>query len=752
MSLRSLPAFPRPSGTQALTVTSLMCLAGGASAQTAAKPGAKKEEAPKEMPEIVVEAEGSVYNPTRLINNKYTEPLRDIPQTITVIPKQLIEDRGAFSMRDILRNTPGISMQAGEGGGGMPGDSISIRGFSARTAMFMDGMRDYGAYNRDPFNTEQVEVVKGPSAANSGRGATGGSINTATKMAGLQSSNLSTFSYGTSNLYRGTVDVNQKLSEHSAFRLNGMYHHSDTPGRGGAGNGLDEVFQDRWGVAASLAFGLGTDTRLFINYQHQSENNLPDYGIPWVPTNGTVPFGGAGASLNGYLNQAPPISFNSYFGDPRVDYEKVQNDNISAILEHDFSSKVKLRNIFRYSRTYRDSNYTAPRFFDTNPGAPIAYTSVIRREGQQRRQTYEAVANQTNLNVEFETGALKHALVTGLELAWERQLNTNGRTTATSFTDVFDPGQYNAPFSPLAPMPGDAESHLDTIALYLFDTVKVGKHLEINAGLRYDHLEAESRGAGGTQGFSNTDDLFSYKAGLIYKPVERGSIYFGYGTSFNPTIDGSASTGLGLAAANAGLNPEKTTTYELGTKWDLLDERLSLSFALFRMEKTNARTTNAGVTSLAGDQTVEGIEFGISGSITKQWQIFAGYTAMQSQTKASSVAAQLGQPLGNVPENSGNLWTTYSFLENKLQFGVGVQYVGDILGAGENSSGANGGHIAPEYWTADAMVSYKFNEKFSLRFNIYNFTNARYIDRISGTGHFVPGAGRYAALTASVKF
>jgi catecholate siderophore receptor len=758
----NIPSAPRPmqtklvpsasrrvlqSGAETLSITTLLCAAGGLAAQTAgSKPVTETEtdEVFTDMKEVVIEAEGQVYNPNRLLNSKYTEPLRDIPQTITVIPKALIEDRGAFSLRDVLRNTPGISMQAGEGGGGLPGDSVSIRGFSARTAWFTDGMRDYGAYNRDPFNTEQVEVVKGPSSSNAGRGATGGSINMATKMAHLGRDNLSTLSYGSSNLYRSTMDVNEQLSDHIALRFNGMYHSADTPGR-------DEVEQERWGIAGSLAFGLGTDTRLFLNYQHMDENNLPDYGIPWVPTNGAGPFTGTGAPLNGYVNQAPPVSYDNFYGNRAVDYEDVDNDTLSAILEHDFSDKVKLRNILRYSRTYRDSIYTAPRFTDTDTvTAGNQYTSQLNRQSQRRRMTYEAIANQTNLSVEFETGALKHALVTGMELAWERQLNANAAAVTTT-TDLFDPG-VSIPVAAAPTLPGDAESHLDTLAFYLFDTVKIGRHWEVNGGLRYDHLEAESRGANGAAGFSNSDDLFSWKAGLVYKPVEHGSIYFGYGTSFNPTIDGSASTGLGLAAANAGLNPEQTRSYELGTKWDLLEERLSLSFALFRSEKTNARTTNAGVTSLAGDQIIEGIEFGISGSITKHWQIFAGYAYMQSETNASSVAAQIGQPLGNVPENSGNLWTTYSLLEDKLQIGAGLQYVGDIVGAGENASATGASRLAPEYWTADAMVSYRFTDKFTLRLNIYNLTDERYIDRISGTGHFVPGAGRSAALTASIKF
>lgn len=750
----SSPLRSRPFGSEALTVTSLFCAAGSLAAQTSgAPPAEKKTDVPAELTEVLIEAEGQVYNPSRLLNFKYTEPVRNIPQTITVIPKTVIEDRGAFSLRDVLRNTPGISMQAGEGGGGLPGDSLSIRGFSSRSDFFLDGMRDYGAYNRDPFNTEQVEVAKGPSSTTGGRGTTGGSINMASKMANPQSSNLSTFSYGSSNLYRGTVDVNEPLGEHVALRLNGMFHHNDTPGR-------DEVGQERYGIAGSLAFGLETDTRFTLNYQRVEENNTPDYGIPWVPTNNTLPWTGGGAGLAGYPDQPTPVSYDTWYGLKGVDYEHVQNDTITGIFEHDISKTLRFRNATRYSRTHRDSIYTAPRFRDLTAGAAVQYSDALNRQMQRRQMTSEVFSNQTNLTADFDTGVLKHTFLAGLEFYWERQLNANASGIA-SVTNVFDPSVNNRPSGTpnngdlagggIPGLPGAVESHLDTIAIYLFDTVKIGRHWEISGGIRYDHMEAESRDVGGAQGFTNSDDLFSWKAGLVYKPVDYGSIYFGFGTSFNPTIDGAVSTGLGATVATAALDPEQSRNYELGTKWDLLEERLSLTAALFRSEKTNSRTTDAaGLTSLGGNQVVQGIELGASGSIAKSWQVFTGYAFMQSETKASSNANEVGQVLSNAPKHSFNLWTTYNVLES-LQVGFGAQYVGYRTNGTSNAAGTNSVRTAPAYWSLDAMVSYQVNDKLSLRLNIYNLANERYIDRVGG-GHFVPGPGRSAALTASVKF
>jgi catecholate siderophore receptor len=746
----------RKPGPKTLSVTSLLCAAGSLSAQTVAPSKLKPqiEEIPTDMPEVVIEATGSVYNPSRLQSPKYTEPLRDIPQTITVIPKAVIEDRGAFSLRDVLKNTPGISMQAGEGGAAS-GDNLSIRGFSARSDIYLDGLRDYAAYNRDPFNTEQVEITKGPSSSTVGRGSTGGSINTVSKMANLTDSISTTVSAGTRSLYRSTMDVNEKLSEHAAFRLNGMYHTAITPGR-------DDVSMERYGIGTSLGTGLGTDTRFMVNYRRLEESNIPDYGLPWVPSNGT--FVGAGAGLTSIKNQAPLVSFNTFYGLSGVDYEKIQTDHFTVIFEHDFTKNVRLRNATRYSHSHRDSVSTSPRFRDVDPTAGIQYTTALNRQLQRRQQFTEMFGNQTNLVADFTTGAVKHALVTGMEFYLEHQQNANA-AGISSVTDVFNTGVNVAPSGALNTgdlttstypgLPAPTEAYLYTVSAYAFDTMKIGRHWEINTGLRYDHMYATVSLPGNAPGYANADDLFSYKAALIFKPVKQGSLYFGYGTSFNPTIDGASNAGLSLSTSatnntSVGLNPEHTSSFELGTKWDVLEERLSLTAALFRSEKTNARTTDAsGITTVGGNQVVQGIEFSATGNITKKWQVFAGYAFMQSKTLASSNAPDVGQVLSNAPNQTFNLWTTYNILE-KMQVGFGAQYMG-VRASSNGNTTTSSVRYAPCYWTMDAMLSYKFTEKVSLRLNIYNLANERYIGSLGG-GQFVPGAGRSAALTASVKF
>ncbi len=765
--------MPKPSPRSlpdALSVTTLLCAAGSLTAQTAGtQPVPESKKSTTDLKEVVIEA--NVYNPKRLQSPKYTEPLRDVPQSITIIPKQLIQDRGAFSLRDVLKNTPGISMSAGEGVSGTgAGDNLSIRGFASRSDWFVDGLRDLATYNRDPFNTEQVEVAKGPASTNTGRGTTGGSINLSTKMAHLQDSNFETFTYGSSNLYRGTVDVNERLNAHTALRLNGMYHHSDIAGR-------DNVFQERYGIGASLAMGLGTDTRFTINYQRYEENNLPDFGIPWVP-NGT--YSGAAAGLQGQINQPAPVSYNTFYGRRNYDYQKNQADMITLIFEHDFSSTLKFRNTTRLSRNHYDSRITAPRFRDTSAAPGNQYDGTLVREEQRRKMTNSVFANQSLITADFDTGSLKHALVLGLEFSYEKQLSAI-RAGNTQTTSLYDPTVQGPLVGPInvnrdttqfgvspTDYPGSAEAHVSTVSAYAFDTVKIGKHWQVIGGIRYDHIHAVQHGiyytgandifGGSNPGPTNNDDVFTWKGALVYKPVDYGSIYFGYATSFNATADGGNSGGLGLTVPGAagvgnvgnttfaGLDPERSTSYELGTKWDLLEQRLSLSAALFHTEKRNARTTNANVTSPAGTQTVDGVEIGLAGQLTKRWQVFAGATHLASNVKNSSIIGEIGQSLPNTPDYTFNFWTTYSITDS-LQVGGGAQYMGKVIG-----NAANPSRLVPDYWTSDLMVSYRFSESFSLRLNIYNVTDKRYIETSGSTGHVIPGPGRSAALTATVKF
>jgi catecholate siderophore receptor len=663
-----------------------------------------------------------------MTSRKFTEPLRDIPQTITVVPASVIAAQGATTLRDVLRNVTGISIQAGEGG--VPaGDNLSIRGFSARTDFFIDGVRDVGGYTRDPFNVEQVEVVKGPSSSIAGRGSTGGVINLATKAPNLGTSRAASIGIGSSDHKRGTLDVNQPLVglAGAAFRMNAMWTDSDTPGR-------DAVKNERWGVAPSLAFGIGTPMRIVADYSHLDQQNVPDYGVPWVP-NTNVP-------LRAHADQAPPVDFSNFYGLTSRDYEDTKTDVVTGRVERDFSAAMNLRSVVRFGRTVRDSLITSPRF-DNNDS-----TTIRRTDWKSRDQSDGVLASQTDLTSRFRTGTVGHALVTGFELSRETSENWNrieqGGPQPT--TDLFKP-DFNQPYESRLVRDGAVnDATARSAAIFAFDTLQLGSRVELTGGLRWDRLSLDYRtvnAATQESTLERTDDMVSWRGGAVYKPRTNGSVYVGLGTSLNPSTEG-----LSLSASTALLDPEKSRSVEAGTKWDLPGGRLGMNAAVFNTTKTNARTPGVSPgdppTVLQGEHTVSGIELGANGNVTDRWQLFGGYTFMDSEITRSNNAAESGKEFGNTPNHSLSLWTTYR-LPRGVDVGGGAQFVGDRF----NSN--TGTRTAPAYWVVDAMAAYRVSNQLTLRVNGLNLANERYIDRITG-GHFVPGSGRSVMLTTDIGF
>jgi catecholate siderophore receptor len=644
------------------------------------------------------------------------------------VPASVIEAQGATTLRDVLRNVTGISIQAGEGG--VPaGDNLSIRGFSARTDFFIDGVRDVGGYTRDPFNVEQVEVVKGPSSSIAGRGSTGGMINLATKTPNLGASRTASIGIGSSDHKRGTLDFNQPLVgvDGAAFRLNAMWTDSSTPGR-------DAVTNERWGIAPSVAFGVGTPTRIVVDYSHLDQQNLPDYGIPWVP-NTNVP-------LRAYADAAPPVDFSNFYGLTSRDYEDTTTDVATARVERDVNDAIGLRSVVRFGRTRRDSLITSPRFDNNNS------TDIRRTDWKSRDQSDEVLASQTNVTSRFRTGAVGHALVSGIEVSRETSENWNrieeGGLQPT--TDLFNP-DFNTPYQSRLTRNGAVnDATARSAALFAFDTVQLGQQFEISGGFRWDRFALDYRAVDAAlreSTLERTDDMVSWRGGAVYKPRANGSLYVGAGTSLNPSTEG-----LSLSTSTVLLEPEKTRSIEAGTKWDLLGGRLGVNAAAFNTTKTNARTPgiNPGdpPTVLQGEHTISGLEFGANGNLTDRWQLFGGYTFMDSEITRSNNAAEVGREFGNTPNHSLSLWSTYR-LPRGVEVGGGAQYVGDRF------NGNTGARMAPAYWVVDAMASYRVSEQLTLRLNGLNLANERYIDRIGG-GHFVPGPGRSVMLTTDIGF
>lgn len=690
------------------------------------------------LPEMVVRGQDDTgsYKADSVSSPKYDGPLRDIPQTITVVPKSVIKDQGATTLRDVLRNVPGISMQAGEGGGGLAGDNLSIRGFNARNDIYVDGVRDYGAYSRDPFNVEQVEVSKGPASAYGGRGSAGGSVNLMTKAPFETPSYDATAGLGTEDYKRFTADVNQPVDflTNTAARLNVMWHDQDEPGR-------DVVENERWAVAPSITFGLGQPTQLTLSYMHMEQDNVPDYGIPWVPA------GNTNAVLSKRINGVPKVDFENFYGLEDYDFEDIDVDVATMIFTHQFDDWATLRDIFRFTQARRNSAITAPRFADLDPGPATVSDTVINRQLQRREIENDIYLNATDVTFRFDTGPISHVLLTGIEFSREDQDNRNSAQTANQpQTDIFNPHSNDNPLGKMPKITGvPSVAQVDTVAIYIFDTIRIGEHWEFIGGGRWDHVDTYYKQS--PLSFDTDENLYSWRGAVVFKPVEAGSIYFGAGNSYNPSLDGN--TGIALSTNNVKLEAEETLSFELGAKWEFFEQRLLVTGAAFYTEKENARTPGVNPNDpplvLDGVQYVRGFEAGLAGNITRAWKAWAGYTFMDSEVEESNNPAEVGEELANTPRHSFSFWTTYLFPYG-IEIGGGVNYVGP-----RENNNTSTSRTAPDYYLFDGLIAYHVNDHVTIRLNGYNLADEEYVDRVGG-GHFVPGAGRWAVMSADFDF
>lgn len=688
---------------------------------------------------------------------EFVAPLVDTPRSVTIIPEQVITQTAATSLEDLLRNSPGITFGAGEGGQPLA-DRPFIRGQSSGNNIFVDGVRDTGGQQREVFNLEQVEVIKGADSVYSGRGSGGGSINLSSKAPRLTDFVNVGAGVGTDSYYRATVDGNWRLNETSAFRLNLMTTEGDVPGR-------EAVDFEKYGLAMALGFGLGTDTSATVSYYHLTADSMPDYGIPLDRKLGIT------TTDSGILD----VPYDTFYGLKARDYMRNEVDSVTVKLEHRFSDNLTLRNLTRYSETLNDYVVTNPG----DGGSAVLIDDVwwMKRQTKSRWNPAETFANVTDLFGSFQTGALKHNFDLGIE--YSREINRNAGydverdaigaspcpapLNGTDCTPVYDPDP-NDPWSGSIKRGAETHSNTNSWGVYAADSIEFGPKWVLNLGLRHDRYETEgtSMGRGQTVPTFNEGewDFVNYQVGLVYKPTENSSIYASYATSSTPpTVAGgdqngaSGGEGSGNLAGDL-LDPEETENYEIGAKADLFDQRLSLTGAVFQTKRQNAQVEiEDGVYAQAGETEVKGLELGFSGNVTPDWTVFGGYTYMDSELVSGAYDnANLGDPLANTPKNSFSLFTTYRLLP-KLSLGGGVYYVDDRFGG--NQGGAGGGAsgvYAPSYTRLDLFASYDVTDRASLQLNVKNATDEEYIMRTNGVHHADPAPTSQAILTLNVRF
>jgi catecholate siderophore receptor len=672
------------------------------------------------LPPVDVQDQRSLYTPTNMGLFRLPQRVQDIPQSITIVPQELMQEQAVTSFRDALRNVTGISLAAGEGGGAQ-GDNLTLRGFSARNDYFLDGIRDQGSYTRDVFNIESIEVLKGPSAVLFGRGSTGGAINQVSKTPQLEPLYTASVSVGTGQLLRGTADINQPLSKTIAIRATLLAHDAETVDR-------NEAEAKRFGFAPSITFGLGTPTQLTLSYLVQNEDNIPDYGLPYL------------------FGKPAPVDRDNFYGLPEEDFEDILLNIFTARLEHRFNEQFNLRSTLRYSRTDREAAVTTLSILGTpTPATPLS-DIMVNRGTRPGRDTEEGIlTSQTELIARFHTLAFKHTLSTGLEVALEKFDATRFTHANVPPANLLNPNVRPDTSRETETVSARTSTDTTSFAVYAMDQIRVLPKLDLVGGLRFDLFAADFDSYLNNQNFNRTDTKVSWRAGLVFHPTRSQSYYFASGTSFNPSAEA-----LALAMNNADTPPEENISFEVGAKIGLFNDTINLQGALFRTDKANARTVDPDtlLQVLEGKQRVQGFELGLTGTPLPRWNVFTGFTyldskALESMDVQNGVPVQ-GKELQNVPRYSATLWTTYDIGE-QWQVGTGVFYVSERFA---NTSNTN---EVPKTVRWDATVAYQFNKNIQLRFNAINLTDELYFDGIHPS-HVVPGAGRTFILSGNFRY
>ncbi len=680
---------------------------------------------------------------------KYAVPVRDIPQTIEVIPRAAMEQQGVTTLSDALRNVPGITMQAGEGGGASntAGDMFNMRGFNAANSLFVDNVRDDGLISRDVYNVEQVEVFMGPTGSDVGRGTAAGYVNMQTKSPHLPAASSGSLSFGSAGQRRVTLDVNQPLSlrqdggwiSKSAVRINAVWQDSGVPGRDLANNSSKAI-------APSIALGLETPTRVIVEGQFMRQDNLPDYGVPGSAWHEDK----LGPTT---VQTATPVGQTNYYGSPAYDYDHGTQNTVLGRVEHDVRPALTVRNQARYNDTRRQAVITSI----SNPAAYNATNDLVTLSRQGNDRQNKIFSNQTSLSDRFGTGRWRHALNAGLEYTFEQQFApTIGGVGVRNPVNIYAPNSNDLVTGyAVTPTGASSKGWTNTVALYGFDTVDLAPKWQLTGGLRLEDDDTEFHAIDATELTTTragaNDLLTSGKVGLLFKLNERGNLYLSYGTTVTPP--GAANFALSTQVNNQNnpnVEPQQSSNLEGGAKWEFGDGRLLLTGAVFHTVNRNViytvdDTAIPPIYNQDDGQLVNGATLGANGRILPRWQVIANFSYLNTEQQSQNPATN-GLRLILTPKFSGGFWTTYE-LPYRLTVGAGLRATGDVFINNANTI------IAPGYRLLDALAEYPVNTHLSLRLNVSNLTDAVYIRSVNNNGgRYNPGNPRSVLVTTAVRF
>lgn len=725
---------------------------------------------------------------------KFPEKLVDTPKSITVLSKEVLEDKNATTLKQAILSTAGVTLGSGEGGNAF-GDRFFIRGFDARNDIFIDGVRDAGVSVRENFFTEQVEILRGPGSTFSGRGVAGGAINIVTKQATTAGNfyNMDT-TFGTDQTKRVTLDVNQVVSPTFAVRAGGLFQDANVAGR-------DFVKDNRDGAFVATTWKPTDAIKITTDYIHTELTGVPDFGVPYYRPSTTSTAGGPFPDFG--------VNRNNWYGQINRDFYRTGQDIGTLNAEVQITPDLMVSNKFRASRSTQNYVGTLPESPTLAPSAPFtAYTLTMNP--QSRLQITDVLANQTEATYKFQdTVGFKHTALAGIEVDRERSsidkylgLTSEGNGIPTSPSgsptgvSVFSPQDTYLPGKALALAGLPTKIGIDTVSGYVMDSANYRDLLILNGGFRYDNYNINTSGygtVGGASRFGQQSAEFlipNFNLGLTLKPLPNGSVYVAYATSANPVgaeFDGTSTAYGGLSpvlngSSNQIFGPEKNKAIEVGTKWELFDRHLLLTAALFQTEKENARESR-NITAATATATcpypvtvppttgtvscitagaayrIRGIDLGVGGKITDKWSVFGGLVLMQSEVTKSLAPSpnialyptNVGRPLANIAHQSFSLLSKYQ-VNDIWELGGQAVYRSQIYGG--TLLAANQGTSIPGYWRFDAFAEAKINKNWQVKLFVNNIFDKRYYDALyqSAAPFVLEAPGRAAYLVISARY
>lgn len=752
--LAVLPAMAQQAAPAAAPAASAAAPAAGASA-----PGVTTM-SPVKVKAAAEEGGRESYQSTTTRIGKGKQALRDVPQSVTVVTEKLIDDRNVDTMKEALKNTAGISFQAAEGGE----EDIRLRGFSLQSTgdIFIDGMRDPAFYDRDSFNWDRLELLRGSASMLFGRGSTGGAVNQVSKQPQLADEHEFATTLGTGNYLRVTGDFNLRTGETAAVRINTMLTQADNDG-----NKIDNH-----GIAPSVRWGIGTADEFSLGLYYLENHTGIQYGLPWLTP---------GASGGDYLW---PTDAKNYYG-LASDYLRGGTTQGNATHTHRFADGGELRTALRIASYTRDQRASAIRFAPAaqQPGG-LAVTSdtfgddtVLRRSNgtgvQAKIMDMDTRYLQSDYSGKFNWGGLAHAVQAGADFAHEefvnRGLSADSPTLNKPNTTVGTPDDGAGVDESLRITTPTRTFDMKALGIYVQDLLQVAPKWKVLAGVRLDKLDGRyhaitAQGAPTTGNppvpnpcytpadsrSSRQDTLWSKRFGLLYQPSATQSYHVSYGTSFNTSGDTYQ-----YDPGTVNTDPESSRNIELGAKLDSAKGDFSTRVALFHSTKYNERnrdseSVNACNYVLSGERHSAGVELDLTGRITPEWEVYGSYAFIPSAKVDSSSGAagteSVGSRPGLTPRHSGTIWTTYKVAPKwRIGGGLNARSADRPVGLAANSA-----IVAPRYITADLMTEFDAGPVV-FKLNVTNVTDEHYADMLY-RGHYIPGKPRTVQLTSTMKF